>query len=354
MSTDALQLVSRPRENATGRQADAQSAQTLLPRPVANADALTRVTAILVTYNSGGVLPESLPPLAGLAKVVVVDNASGDDTVAVARRVLPEADVLAQQVNVGFGNGCNAGLARTVTEFALLVNPDAVVTLDAVQRLVEAADRYPDAAILGPALLTPSGKVELSHNLGLFDQVTHRKRADADLVPEGDLCAGFLSGAVLLLRMAAVARFGGFDPDIFLFYEDTELCLRATGAGWSLVQVPAARVVHVGGGSSRPSARVDWLKHWHMAWSRLHVERRYQGGVAALALPLLLRHGLKALGYGLLARRAKARRNAARFAGTLAGLLGRPACGVAVRAARCCPTPDASIKITSSQPSDGP
>ncbi|MCR6629391.1 MAG: glycosyltransferase family 2 protein [Magnetospirillum sp.] len=301
-----------------------------------SSDALARVSAILVTYNSGAVLADSLPPLARLAKVIVVDNASADDTVSAARRALPQAEVVAQTVNVGFGNGCNAGLARVDTEFALLVNPDAIVPPEAVRLLVEAADRYGDAAILGPALLTPAGKVELSHNLGLFDQVAHRKRADSGLAPEGDLCAGFLSGAVMLLRMDAIAAFGGFDPDIFLFYEDTELCLRAAAAGWSLVHVPAARVTHVGGGSSRPSPRIDWLKQWHMAWSRLHVERKYHGRAAPLALPLLLRHGLKALGYGLLLKRAKVRRNAARFAGTVAALAGRPACSPAVRLARCC------------------
>lgn len=299
-----------------------------------SAQALARVSAVLVTYNSADVIAETLPPLAGLAKVVMVDNASSDDTIAAARVALPQVDVVASPVNVGFGNGCNAGLDRVTTEFALLVNPDALVEAEAVALLVEAADRYPDAAILGPALLTPAGKVELSHNLGLFDQVANRKRADAGLVPEGDLCAGFLSGAVMLLRMSALARFGAFDPDIFLFYEDTELCLRAVDAGWSLVHVPSARVVHVGGASSGSSARVDWIKQWHMAWSRVHVERKYHGNAAALALPLLQRHGFKALTYGLACNRAKARRNAARFAGTLAALLGLPACPAAVRQAR--------------------
>lgn len=299
------------------------------------ADFAARVGAVVVAYNSGAVLKTSLPPLSGLARVVVVDNASSDDSIAVARAILPGVEVVANRVNLGYGNGGNCGLARLDTEFALLVNPDAVLEPDAVRRLVEAADRYPDAAILGPALLTSEGKVELSHNLGLFEQAACcRKRADAHLTPEGDLCAGFVSGAVMLLRMSAVARFGGFDPDIFLFYEDTELCLRATRAGWSLVHVPGARVMHAGGGSSRPNPRIDRLKQWHMAWSRLHVERKYHGRVAPLALPLLLCHGAKALGYGLILRRAKARRHAARFWGTWAFLAGKPACDAAVRGAR--------------------
>jgi GT2 family glycosyltransferase len=295
-----------------------------------------RVGAVVVAYNSGAVLGASLPPLAGLARVVVVDNASTDDSTAAARAALPGVEVVENRVNLGYGNGCNCGLARLDTEFALLVNPDAVLAPDAVRLLVEAADRYPDAAIFGPALLSPEGKVELSHNLDLFEQASsgRRRRADADLVPEGDLCAGFVSGAVMLLRMSAIARFGGFDPDIFLFYEDTELCLRAARAGWSLVHVPGARVTHAGGGSSRPNPRIDRLKQWHMAWSRLHVEKKYHDRVAVLALPLLLRHGTKALGYGLIFSRVKARRHAARFCGTWAFLAGKPACDAAVRAAR--------------------
>lgn len=309
-------------------------------------DALARVSAVLVTYNSGAVITSSLPALAGLARVLVVDNASRDDTIAVARQALPTVEIIAHQTNVGFGNGCNAALVRVTTEFALLVNPDAVVEAEAVRELVAAAERYPDAAILGPALLTAEGKVELSHNLDLFSQTRHRKRADAHLVPEGDLCAGFLSGAVMLLRMDAIHQFGGFDPDIFLFYEDTELCLRAVRAGWSLVHVPSARVTHLGGGSSRPSPRIDRLKQWHMAWSRAHVERKYHGHILGLAWPLLLRHGFKALAYGALLRRDKARRNAARFAGTWAALLGRPACNGAVQQARCCLPGQSTGKLT--------
>ncbi|MGE4527160.1 MAG: glycosyltransferase family 2 protein [Rhodospirillaceae bacterium] len=303
--------------------------------PLAERNFAARVGAVVVAYNSGAVLKSSLPPLAGLARVVVVDNASTDDSIAVARAALPNVEVVENRVNLGYGNGGNCGLARLDTEFALFVNPDAVMEPEAVRLLVEAADRYPDAAILGPALLTPEGKVELSHNLGLFEQAACcRKRADAHLVPEGDLCAGFVSGAVMLLRMSAVARFGGFDPDIFLFYEDTELCLRASRAGWSLVHVPGARVMHAGGGSSRPNPRIDRLKQWHMAWSRLHLEKKYHGRAAPLALPLLLCHGAKALGYGLIFSRAKARRHAARFCGAWAFLAGRPACDAAVRAAR--------------------
>lgn len=304
-------------------------------QPPSQPDFAARVGAVVVGYNSGAVLQSSLPPLAGLAQVVVVDNASTDDTVAVARAALPNVEVVENRVNLGYGNGCNCGLARLGTEFALLVNPDAVMEPDTIRLLVEAADRYPDAAILGPTLLTPEGKVELSHNLDLFAQAKCcRKRADACLVPEGDLCAGFVSGAVMLLRMSALARFGGFDPEIFLFYEDTELCLRATRAGWSLVLVPGARVTHAGGGSSRPNPRIDRLKQWHMAWSRLHVERKYHGRAAPMALPLLLCHGAKALGYGLIFCRTKARRHAARFCGTWAFLAGRSACDDAVRAAR--------------------
>jgi GT2 family glycosyltransferase len=283
-----------------------------------------RVSAVVVTHDSAAVIAGCLNALAPAARVLVVDNASRDDTAAIAADTLATATLLRNPRNLGFGNGCNQGLARVETEFALVINPDAVLHPDAMAALVAAADRYPEAAMLGPAVTTPDGCVEFGRRPVLADP---RLGPDGLPPPDGDCCIDYVGGAVMLLRMSALARTGAFDPAIFLYCEDDDLCHRLRAAGYTLVVVPAARARHVGGASTSPSRDLDWMKSWHGAWSRAYVEGKYRGPGAArrFALARLLRYGAKALGYAAVGRAAKRRRDAARFAGTLAYLRGRPA-----------------------------
>lgn len=290
----------------------------------AEADPWSRVAVVTVTHHSAALIERCLASVAKAAQVIVVDNASDDGTPDVVRRALPSAHLIENTVGRGFGNGCNQGLERVGAEFALLLGPDSTIDDASVAALVDAADRWSEAGLLGPAIIAPDGRVELSHDIGLFRRIAGGKRLDRHLVPEGPLCAEHLSGAVLLVRMSAQRRVGFFDENIFLYYEDDDLCIRMRRAGYSLILVPEARATHIGGASSRPGLHHRWEKFWHMAWSRLYIEAKYHGRGAAVGVAV--RHApeflAKALGYALVFNGGKCLRDAARFAGTLAWLLG--------------------------------
>lgn len=286
-----------------------------------------RIGVAIVTHNSAAVLGECLRALPPGVPVVVIDNASSDESIAITQAERPDARVVVSRANLGFGRGANLGIdALAASEFVLLINPDAQLAPGALERLVAAADRWPEAALLGPEIRRPDGAVEPSHDV----MVLHRRRypdRGPEPVPTGDTCAEFLSGAVLLLRRAAVRAAGGFDPALFLFYEDDDLCLRLRRAGHALVLVPEAVAIHASGSSSATGRQVSARRWWHMGWSRIAFERKHCGRAAALrsGMGLLLRYGTKAALYALTGRRDKRIRDAARFRGTLAALLGRPA-----------------------------
>ena len=290
-------------------------------------DAWARTSVVAVTHDSGHVIGPCLASVARAAAIVVVDNASRDDCLATVRATTPAAEIVANPVGLGFGNGANQGLERVASEFALVINPDAVLRAGALDALVAAADSYPDAAMLGPAIYNPDGSLELSHDAGLFERSGLDARRDGEAAPQGPLCAGFLSGAVFVLRMSALRATGGYDPAIFLYYEDDDLCLRLRAAGYSLVFVPHAEAEHVGGGSIRAGWASHWEKFFHMAWSRLYIEAKHgrAGGGSATALGNALGFAAKALGYALIGEAKKAVRDGARAGGSLAYLLGRPA-----------------------------
>ncbi len=287
-------------------------------------DPWSRVAVVTVTYHSAAVIEKCLASVAKAAQVIVVDNASDDGTPALACRTLPTADIISNPANRGFGNACNQGLERVNVEFALMLGPDSTIDEASLAALIDAADRWPEAGLLGPSIIAANGHVELSHDLGLFERIVGGKRLDCDLVPEGPLCADHISGAVLLARMSALREVDGFDTNIFLYYEDDDLAIRMRRAGYTLILVPDARASHAGGGSTRPSLRIHCRKFWHMAWSRLYIEAKYHGRGAAVRVAV--RHApkflAKALGYSLILNVRKGSRDAARLAGTLAWLAG--------------------------------
>ncbi|MCH7799019.1 MAG: glycosyltransferase family 2 protein [Planctomycetes bacterium] len=285
-----------------------------------------RVAVVIVTHHSAAVIGACLDSVRDVDQLIVVDNASDDETRQIVAQKAPAAEVLHNAVGVGYGNGANQGLARVACEFALMVNPDSVLRPDAIAELLAAAERYPEAAMFGPTLLKPSGEVELSHDVSLFERRRYGKR-DGESPPVGDCSAASLSGAVVLLRMAALKQVGFFDSNLFLYYDDDDMCMRLGAAGYGLVLAPAAVAEHRGAGSVRPSPGYYWEKFWHMAWSRLYMEEKYHGPAAMrrMALGNGLRYAAKTIAHTVTLNRHKAWRDAARTSGAIAYLAGVPA-----------------------------
>lgn len=239
--------------------------------------AAAHVTVVMVTYNSCHVLAASLAPLRAFPHVTVVDNASHDGTADEVRHLLPQAQVIRNDINVGFGRANNIALERATTAYALILNPDCVLEPGALARLVAAARQYPAAAILAPKVLDETGAVANS-----FRPFFHAKKPRQLIEPQGDLCAEWLLGAAMLLDLAHLRKVGFFDPWFFLFYEEEDLCMRVRRAGLSSVLVNDARAMHAGRKSSKPSQALNLRIIYCMTLSRLYIARKYLGPGAML------------------------------------------------------------------------
>jgi GT2 family glycosyltransferase len=278
------------------------------------------VTAIVVTFDSVHALPECLGALrADDVPVIVVDNASTDDTVAVAEGW--GARVIRNAHNEGYGRANNVGARAADAEFILVVNPDCIVDKGAVAALVDAARRYPDAAFFAPQILEPSGRVFYQPRSLLATTLTN---PDGKLLlPEGEACAPFFSGACFLMRRDVFLKLGGFDDNIFLFYEDDDLCRRVADSGSALVYVPQAVVRHGRGQSSGEKPGRIFASRWHQAWSRAYVSRKY--GLPNPAPGMFAINALKAVGASLTFRRKLVERYGGSAAGAWAAMRGRKA-----------------------------
>lgn len=281
---------------------------------------LAHVTAIVVTHDSAHELAECLEALhAAGVPAIVVDNASQDDSVALAER--HGAKAIRNPRNEGYGRANNIGARAVESTFLLICNPDVRVEPGAMAELLEAARRYSDAAFFAPRIVEPSGRVFFQPRSLLSPYLTNP--SGPLVLPEGDACVPFASGACFLIRRDLFLRLGGFDERIFLFYEDDDLCRRVAEANSALIYVPAAIVRHGRGRSSAPKPGRIYRSRWHQAWSRAYVSRKYR--LPNPALRMAIENAVKALGASMILRRDLVERYGGSAAGALAFLMRRSA-----------------------------
>jgi N-acetylglucosaminyl-diphospho-decaprenol L-rhamnosyltransferase len=222
-----------------------------------------------VTYSPGAILEDFVESLAHATsqpvEVVLADNASTDRAPERAAARHPHVRLQRTGGNIGYGAAANAGLADLRTGRALIANPDLHFHPGSIDELLAAADRWPRAATLGPAIMTPAGDLypsardlpRLSTGAGhaLLGWIwpanpwTARYRREREAPTERP--AGWLSGSCLLVDLEAFWSVGGFDPGYFMYFEDVDLAERLTRRGWLHVYVPSAVVVHEGGHATR-------------------------------------------------------------------------------------------------------
>lgn len=238
------------------------------------------ITVVIVTYNSAHCLPALAQGLQGVKHVVVVDNASDDDLALQLPQALPQAILLNNQKNQGFGAANNRALATVTTPYALLLNPDCLPTVKFLDGLCHAAARFPDAAIIAPHLIRRNGTPEVSYRW----PATHWDSTGP--AASGPCCVGFVCGAVMLLNMAVMKKVGFFDETFFLYYEDEDLCQRVFLASEQIVLVPELEITHLSRGSVKgPNPlKSEFIRGYHHAQSKLVFERKYFGAAHARRL----------------------------------------------------------------------
>lgn len=250
----------------------------------------SEVTISIVTYNSAAVVGACVASIPPEYPVMVYDNASTDASVDTVLRLRPDATVVRGDANIGFGAAHNHLFARMTTPFALALNPDTVLSPHALNQFVNVAQMNPHAAIIGCAHVDGAGRVEASCKPDYTYYSRWATLHRPDLLPttiksikhwpsiQGHACVDMVSGAAMFLRMSLFKGMGFFDPKIFLFFEDDDLCARVRQAGFNVLYDANILITHLGGQGVRPSWRGTLFKQKHYAWSRLYMYHKYVSG----------------------------------------------------------------------------
>jgi len=216
------------------------------------------ITVIIVNWNSGKLLAECMRHLKAQtlqpAHVLIVDNASSDDSLNTAGELEKNVTVLRMNTNIGFSAANNYALGECDTEFVALLNTDVFPAADWLERLLEAAHKRPEVAAFGsrqlchdnPEVLDGTGDIYHISGLAWRNRYGVRQQAQ-DLVSREIFspCA-----AAALYRRQALVDAGGFDEDFFCYVEDVDMGFRLRLTGHKAIYVPDAVVYHVGSAST--------------------------------------------------------------------------------------------------------
>jgi GT2 family glycosyltransferase len=250
-------------------------------------EARADVSVVVVTYDALPWLERCLDSVRGY-ETIVVDHGSTDGTLELVRERFPEVR-LVEQANLGFGAGNNAGMRLARGRYWLLLNADAWVVGDGVERLAAVADAHPHAAVLGPRLRNPDGSLQRSvRGEPTLWRVATEYLFIRKLAPRTNLLnplyvGGFdhereresdwVSAAALFVRREAADAVGLFDESYFMFGEEVDWLTRFRRAGWCVLFTPEAEVVHVGGASHGGRLYLENLRG-QLRWFEQHRGRR--------------------------------------------------------------------------------
>jgi len=256
------------------------------------------LSVVIFTRDDSGHLGRCLASLCedppeSLHEVIVVDNASRDDSLQVVESFAAKlpVQVIALEAESSFSAGNNRGMERATGECILFLNPDTLPTAAVLGRCLEVLGESPSAGLVGPLLVYPGGEHQgngwfLPDPLQLLSEHLRLARREVPRSPDGVSEVGWLMGCFLMGRREQLLDLGGFDEDFWFHGTDLELCARVAANGYRVLRIEDLRMVHVG----------------HRAWDA----RRRRAAHEALVRYTRREHGaLAARGVGSLARLAE-------------------------------------------------
>ncbi len=242
-----------------------------------------KLSIIIVNYNTGALTHTCLESLRWQklsyeTEVIVVDNASRDQSVEFLRSDWPTIQVIANKHNLGLAKAVNQALKQAEGEYYLVLNPDIVATPGAVQELVRFMDENSGVGIAGGQLISPNGALQAScfrfyrlmtvvyRRTWLGQTYWGKKEVDRFLMQDFDhhtvRDVEWLMGSCLMLRKTAVAEVGGMDENFFLYFEDVDWCRRFWEKHWRVTYVPEAVFSHFHQRSSGASSLLGVITNW--------------------------------------------------------------------------------------------
>jgi GT2 family glycosyltransferase len=242
------------------------------------------LSVVIVSYKTRALLEQCLRSSLStgdrrlMTEVIVIDNASPDDSAQMVRAQFPNVHLIANAENRGFAAANNQGIRATHGRYALALNPDTIVKPGALETLVAFMDSYPRVGACGARLLYADGSFQ--HSAFRFPDLfqiyfdffpTHWRLTESRLngryprawYQRGEPFAiDHPLGATLMMRREVIDRVGMFDEGFFIYAEEIDWCMRIKRAGWEIYCVPRAEIYHLEAQSTRQFRDAMFVALW--------------------------------------------------------------------------------------------
>lgn len=230
----------------------------------------------IVTWNSENEISDCLKSLEAAPadwEIWVADNFSADNTVKIIRENFPRVKIIENKENLGFAAGNNQIFRQTETDFVLLLNPDTVVSEEAIKAAMEEIEKQPKVGVLGIQAVGDDSKIQetcfnfpaffpnLVNSIGLYrffsDEWKEKNLSNEFFHHRSERKSDWIMGAFMLVRREVIEKVGGLPEDYFMFTEEMDWCYRIRQADFEILFSPKAAFVHKFNKSAGQKAS-DW------------------------------------------------------------------------------------------------
>lgn len=267
--------------------------------------AIPRLSVVIVSWNVRELLAHCLRSIERSRddlelEVIVVDSGSQDGSPQLVRESFPWVRLLARPDNVGFPKGNNLGINAARGRVLLLLNPDTEVEGDALTTMLSYLDDHPDVGVVGPQLRYPDGSIQSSRRrfptlaTAFLESTWLEPWAPRTVIEhyrvldrpdESATDVDWVVGAALMVRREAVEAVGLLDEAYYMYSEDLDWCRRIKDAGWRVVYLPEAKIIHHEGKSSEQAVTA---RHINFQRAKLRYFRKYHGRAVCTLLRAFL------------------------------------------------------------------
>ena len=230
------------------------------------------ITFVIVSFRSSHIIEKCIKSINPKIKIIIVENSNNIQVKDYLENKFLNVKVIIAKKNLGYGKGNNLGISKVDTQYAFILNPDAILEENSLEKFYKAQIFLKDNfTILAPNLL---------NNYGYF--LNSNKNINKEIL-EVDYVKGF----AMLINLKKIHPKDLFDENFFLFLEEIDLCKRIKQSGGKIFVIQNSKIHHLGKQASENILNIELCRNWHWMWSLFYYNYKHFGIITAYRVAII-------------------------------------------------------------------